>query len=474
MNAAREPDRRYETLLELGSGGMATVFVGRARGAAGFSRLVALKRARAHIKRDPKLFAALEREARLASRIHHSNVVGVVDVVEDEGDLVLVLEYVEGVSLAELAGCGDRAFSSMEIRARARAVVRIVLDVAAGLDVAHRTEDDDGRLLGIVHRDVSPANVLVGTDGVAKIADFGIAKSFEAHGDRTETDALKGKVGYMAPEYIEHHSSTPAGDLFALGVVAWESLTDTRLFRSATEIETLKRIVAGRVPELGSVAPELAPLDPVVRRALAVRPDERHRTVAAFAAELEAVARAHDLVASHAEVADAVTRAFGEMLAERRRRLSRPSSGPVSRPPPRGRDDIATASFGGSPSPRESAREDATRPDLPGLPRPRRGRPLVLGGAVVALLVVAALLALVAVLARAPAREETAPPMQGSSPPAAIPAAAPPSSDPARPADRAPTEPAASTTPATSASARKPAPPRVLVPRKAPPNPYLR
>ena len=307
MNAAREPERRYETLLELGTGGMATVFVGRARGAAGFSRLVALKRARAHVKRDPKLFAALEREAWLASRIHHSNVVGVIDVVEDEGDLVLVLEYVEGVSLADLAQLADRgglAFSRLDVRTRARAVIRIVLDVAAGLDAAHRTEDEDGRLLGIVHRDVSPAIVLVGTDGVAKIADFGIAKSFDAHGDRTETDSLKGKVGYMAPEYIEHQSSTPAADLFALAVVAWESLTNTRLFRSATEIETLKRVVAGRVPDLGSVASVLAPLDPVIRRALAVRPDERQRNVAAFAAEVEAVARAHDLVASHAEVAD--------------------------------------------------------------------------------------------------------------------------------------------------------------------------
>jgi serine/threonine-protein kinase len=315
---------------------------------------------------------------------------------------------------------------------------------------------------------VSPGNVLVGTDGVAKIADFGIAKSFDSHGERTDTDSLKGKVGYMAPEYIEHQSSSPAVDLFALAVVAWESLTSTRLFRSATEIETLRRVVAGRVPELGSIAPELTPLDPVLRRALAVRPDERQPTVQAFAAELESVARAADLVASHPEVAALVTSALGEALAERRRLLSRPEASPVSRPPPRGRDDVATASFGGS----ASRLDEPTKPDTPAAHPSRRGRRLAIGGSITAVAAVAGL-----ALAAARSASPSAPP-PSTTPFAAPPAssAAPPTtpsriSEPPAPPDA---QPPASTTPPASSSSRKTAPSRVLVPRKAPPNPYLR
>ena len=461
MNPEREGDKRYETLLELGSGGMATVFVGRARGAAGFSRLVALKRAHAHVKRDPKLYASLQREAWLASRIHHSNVVGVVDVVEDEGDLVLVLEYVEGVSLAELTGTGAGPLSKLDVRSRARAVIRIILDVAAGLDAAHRTEDEKGRPLGIVHRDVSPGNVLVGTDGVGKIADFGIAKSFDAAGDRTDTDALKGKVGYMAPEYIEHQSSAPSVDLFALAVVAWESLTGTRLFRSATEIETLRRVVAGRVPELGALVPELASLDRVLRRALALRPDERHPSVQAFATELESVARASDLVASHAEVAALVTTALGETLAERRRLLSRPSNAPLSRPPPRSRDDVATASIGGS-----GMRAAEPKREMPAGEPLRRRRWLAVSGAIV---VVAVTGIAIAAVRRTPPEQVPTPEAPSAGP--SIVAAPPPPSSATTPSATATLEPPSPST-TTSASSRKHSPSRVLVPRKAPPNPY--
>lgn len=451
MNAPGTREGRYEALLELGSGGMATVSVGRARGAAGFSRLVALKRARAHVRRDEKLFAALEREARLASRIHHSNVVGVADVVEEEGDLVLVLEYVEGVSLAELTSAP--ACSTLDVRTRARAVVRIVLDVAAGLHAAHSTLDEDGRPLGIVHRDVSPSNVLVGTDGVAKIADFGIAKSFELHGDRTETDALKGKVGYMAPEYVEHRSSGPSVDLFALAVVAWESLAGARLFRSATEIETLRRVVACRVPELGSIAPELAPLDPVLRRALAVRPEDRQSSLRAFAGELESVARSAGLAASHGDVAALVDEIAGATLAKRRRMLARPSSAPASRPTPRGRDDVATASIG-APSPEPAAETKTVA---------RSGKRVAVAGAGLALA-----MAGIAIAASRPAAPPERHPREPVTTSPSL--AEPPASESV---EAPPPEPAASTA-TSSAPTRRPAPSRVLVPRKAPPNPYGR
>ncbi|MBX3219378.1 MAG: serine/threonine protein kinase [Labilithrix sp.] len=308
---------KYETLAVIGQGGMATVALGRVRGAAGFTRLVAIKRAHVHLGDET---ASMQREAALVSRLHHPNVVRVLDVVEEGSELVLLLDYVEGGSLADLV---QRAADvGLEARTRMRAFVRIVVDVAAGLDAAHRATDDEGRMLGLVHRDVSPSNVLVGTDGVARLTDFGIAKALETSRDRTETGHLKGKIAYMAPEYVESQLADAYGDQFALGVVAWEALAGTRLFRGPTEIETLKRVVAARVPSLAEIRPELAPIDPVIARALARLSDERHASAQDFGAALEAAARKADLVASHVEVARLVETLLGDEL-ERRRAAAR-------------------------------------------------------------------------------------------------------------------------------------------------------
>lgn len=437
-------ERRYDPILPLGAGGMASVFVGRARGAAGFSRLVALKRAHPHVRDDAGLAAALEREARLASRIHHANVVSVLDVVEDDGDLVLVLDYVEGVSLDALAVGRPGGFGGVDPRTRARAALRIVLDVSAGLDAAHRSVDEDGRDAPIVHRDVSPSNILVGIDGVARLTDFGIAKSLEATAERTDTGSLKGKVAYMAPEYVEQQSSEPSVDLFSLAVVTWEALAGERLFRSATEIETLRRVLGAPVPDLGAIAPELAGLDPVLRRALSRRPMERHPSVAAFAAELEAVARAEDLVASHAEVSVIVERVSGATLAERRRALTEGSSPP----PPSGRDDVSTVLVGRS-----------------------RRRAVAIGAALVAAGACAF------ALSRLTPREARSDEVHAA-------AAAPAMGTGAQGGEEegaasAPPEPPASGEPAGGPPAARTIPKRApahpaSIPRKAPPNPYVR
>ena len=308
---------RYEPLLLLGTGGMASVHVGRLRGADGSSRLVALKRAHAHVKEDVSLANGMRNEARLASRLHHPNVVSVLDVEEDEGDLVLVLDYVEGCTLASLLA------KMPAPRGRPREMVRVILDIAAGLHAAHQATDEDGHLLGVVHRDVSPSNVLLGTDGVARVSDFGIAKAQFAERERTETGLLKGKASYMAPEYVLHQRASPASDLFSLGIVAWEALTGTRLFKGATEIDTLERIVSATVHPMAEHDRALAPLDPVVLRALSRLPEDRQTSVDELAAELAAVARRHDLLGSHHEVSALIEAVAGAALAERRRELAR-------------------------------------------------------------------------------------------------------------------------------------------------------
>jgi eukaryotic-like serine/threonine-protein kinase len=339
---------RYELLVKLASGGMATVYVGRIRGAVGFTRLVAIKRAHTHLLEKPAFKQMLVDEARLASHIHHPNVVAVQDVEEFGNKLHLVMDYVEGASLAELIALGGGAAIPP------RVAVRIALDAAAGLQAAHELTDEDGELLRIVHRDVSPHNILLGVDGMARIADFGIAK-FSRSRVKTTTGSLKGKVGYMAPEYIDTGTLDARGDVFSLGVVVWEMFANRRLFRGATEVESLKKILAGDVPALTSVVAWMDPdLDDVLMTALDRSPAQRFATAGAFGKALEAAARGDDLIGSHGEVGAFVKRLVSDQLAARRARINEvvrtnnddtadPSSAPARSTEPSPRDDLDDA-----------------------------------------------------------------------------------------------------------------------------------
>ena len=332
---------RYELLVKIASGGMATVYVGRLSSVVGTSRLVAIKRAHAHLLEDPMFGKMLIAEAKLASRIHHPNVVAVQNVEEVDGELLLVMDYVEGASLADLA-------SDDEVPIPGRVAVRALLDACAGLHAAHELTDDDGKPLGIVHRDVSPHNILVGVDGVCRITDFGIAKSSGHTGSagRTSTGALKGKVSYMAPEYIEHGQIDARSDVFSLGIVAWEALTRQRLFRGATEIESLKLVLTGDVPNPSEIAPWLGrALDKVILKALARDPALRFASASELGEALEQAARRDDLIATASQVGKHVRAAAGEALSSRRvllrERPSLPDVEAASPPPvvPRGRED---------------------------------------------------------------------------------------------------------------------------------------
>lgn len=472
---------RYEPLVRIGTGGMATVHVARARGADGFSRLVALKRAHPHVRDDPELRASMRLEARIASRLHHPNVVGVLDVDDTSGELELVLDYVEGCTLSDLihADVGTRGDA-------ARAMVRIVLDVAAGLEATHRARGDDGAPLGLVHRDVSPSNVLVGIDGIARLSDFGIANALEREGDRTTSGVLKGKIGYMAPEYVEHHHADARSDQFSLAVMAWECLAQRRLFKAPTELESLKKVLRGVVPKLSEIEPSFAPLDAWMARALARRPEDRFASVAELASELEAVARDTNLVGSHGEVTALVEACVGDALRERRRlvasarRDERPGSTRTVAPPS-SRDAMVTASIvldrpsmealtdaPPSPSPEFS-------PDLPAHTPSRALVAAALGG--LSVLAVTALVALAGVGSRgsgaAPGTSTTEAPS-----PSGLTTSLEPVAAPASPLtfEEEPTSLATSSADAgKKRGGRGGAPSKTtpaLVPTKAPPNPY--
>lgn len=268
---------------EIASGGMATVHLGRLVGEGSFARTVAIKRLRAQYARDPEFAPTFADEARLAARIAHRNVVATLDVVASGGELFVVMEYVEGEPLHRLLErCSDRGrLVPLPI---AIAIARDVLD---GLHAAHEAVDATGRPLAIVHRDVSPQNILVTRSGVVQVLDFGIAKA-ASRAASTMGGKVKGKIAYMAPEQVAQRRVDRRTDIFAAGVVLWETLTSRRLFRADTASTTLARILAGEVDPPSHYNPAIGPaLDAIVMRALAREPAERFATAADMARALE-------------------------------------------------------------------------------------------------------------------------------------------------------------------------------------------
>jgi serine/threonine-protein kinase len=305
---------RYRTILKLASGGMATVWIGSVRGAFGFRQLVAIKKPHPHILEQPGLRAELMAEARLASLIQHANVVDVRDVcLEDDGSVSLVMDYIEGASLMDLIVAASRK----NTRLPPRVVVRVVLDACAGLHAAHELVDERGRGVELVHRDVSPQNILVGTDGIARVADFGVAK-FRRHLDSTDRDMVKGKLAYMAPEYLRGETIDRRLDVFAMGVVIWEALCGDRCFRGSNDGETLARIVSHTPSPVSATSPELRVLDDVVAQALAKSPSDRFSSALAFAKAIESSAAAANLVGTSSEVTRSLEDLVGSDFKHRR------------------------------------------------------------------------------------------------------------------------------------------------------------
>jgi serine/threonine-protein kinase len=284
---------RYALHDHVASGGMATIHIGRLIGPVGFSRTVAIKRLHRHLVCDPSFAAMFAEEARLAARVNHPNVVATVDVVTSESEVLLVMEYIDGESLSRLWRLADG-------RIPRPIVVAVVSELLHGLHAAHEAPSENGEPLGIVHRDVSPQNVLVGADGVARLLDFGIARA-SGRISTTKDGDLKGKLAYMAPEQVRCEPVTRRTDVFAAGVVLWEMLAGKRLFASDNDAATIEKILVGWVPPPSSVISEVEPaLDAVVMRALDPDPSKRFATAREMAVALE----------------DALPRALGREVAE--------------------------------------------------------------------------------------------------------------------------------------------------------------
>ena len=318
MSGRRAPKRvgRYLLFDPIASGGMGTVHIGKMVGAVGFSRIVAIKSLHPHLARDPAFLSMLMDEARLAARIRHPNVVSVLDVVRSSRDLLLVLEYIEGESLSRLIeGARQRRLAIPP-----RLAVSVLVQVLTGLHAAHEARNDRGDPIDLVHRDVSPQNILVGVDGLARITDFGVAKATERM-QVTQTGQIKGKLAYLSREQLLLEPVDRRTDVYAASVVLWETITGTDLFDGTTDLDVRDLILRGAVQPPSALTPSVSPeLDAVILRGLALHASDRYPTAAAMAEALEHVIGG---VASSREMTQAVRELAHDSLAKRARMVAR-------------------------------------------------------------------------------------------------------------------------------------------------------
>ncbi len=445
--AARRLDR-YEVLAELASGGMATVYLGRLPGAGGFERLVAIKRLHPHLERDQSFVDMFLDEARIAARIRHPNVVSTLEIGTAERGYFLVMDYVEGPTLARLLSRAAHGTDKMPVRV----ALRILHDTVSGLHAAHELKDDGGNPLHLVHRDVSPQNVLIGLDGTSRITDFGVARALNRI-SHTRTGQLKGKLGYMAPEQARGDDLDRRADLFAAGVLLWETLAGKRLFRgkSDTDAETLSRVLTSEIPRIKLVNPEVPDaLDAFVARALERKIEQRFANGADMIDALEAAAG--PLLGTSRDVAKYVEATVGEEIAKRRDALRSMSAVPME-------DELAGVPqlFPSSVS-STTLSVAHTRPSGPvsvvvqHAPPPQKSQAVVIGVLAGALIVTLGGIGLLLFAKSTPSPPPAQRPVTTGS---AVVAPPPPSAAPAA-------EPAASVTP--SASAAPPAPSASVAP----------
>ncbi len=315
---------RYRVFEAFASGGMAAVHFGRSLGDAGFAKTVAIKKLHESFGEDASIVATLLDEARLAARIQHPNVVPTLDVVVSGTEILLVLEYVHGESLAKLIRPPAPPVPLPVVRT-------VVSSMLHGLHAAHMACSDTGEPLGIVHRDVSPQNVLVGADGQARVLDFGIAKA-RGRMQTTREGQVKGKLAYMAPEQIRLGEVTPRTDVFAAGIVLWEMLTGERLFAGENEGHVMLKVLESPIPRPSEKNPHIpTELDRVVARALARDPADRYASAEAFALALEESGP----LAPASAVAQWVRGAAGASLEQRERRVREIERGDVEAGPVR-------------------------------------------------------------------------------------------------------------------------------------------
>ncbi|MBX3276187.1 MAG: serine/threonine protein kinase [Sandaracinaceae bacterium] len=370
---------RYELIYEIGHGGMANVFLARARGPAGFQRWFAIKRVHDQLAKNRDFVNMFLDEARIAAAIQHPNVAQVFDLGEVDGRYFLAMEYLHGEPLTSLATRFSVAVGRMPPGLAAYLVAR----AADGLHHAHEATDASGQPMNLVHRDVSPHNVFITYDGQVKLTDFGVAKA-AGRITHTETGVVKGKLAYASPEQVKGAPLDRRSDLFALGVILWEISTGRRLFRGSTDAETLHRIYSGYRLSPSALVPGFPPeLERIIDRALANDPDARYPTAQELARDLDRFLATSSAPAGSADLARAMREHFAAQIAQKDAILHRDGSPPEA-------DEVPIDVEVDEPSRSHTRRTDASSSATPSAPAGLRKGPPIAAIAAVSLLLLAA------------------------------------------------------------------------------------
>jgi serine/threonine-protein kinase len=302
---------RYQLLKKLAAGGMGQVFLART-GEEGFEKLVVLKSILPHLVEDQEFYEMFRDEAKVSMRLNHPNIVQIFEFGQERGIHFLVMEYVAGEDVRKMVKRIGQQGQTLPLGA----ILRIIADAAAGLDYAHKATDGKGQPLGIIHRDVSPQNVLVGFDGAVKLIDFGVAKA-AGRAQHTATGILKGKFPYMSPEQAEGDELDPRSDIFAIGIVLWELLTGRRLFKGESDTATQKLVRTCNVPAPSTLGAGLpADLDAIVLKSLAKNRDDRFSDAGTMRMALEEYATKHSIPASPAHLVSFLRPFYIERIAQ--------------------------------------------------------------------------------------------------------------------------------------------------------------
>ncbi len=271
-------DQKYRVIQRLAAGGMAEVFLGESISVQGFKKQVAIKRVLPHLSQNRKFIDMFLDEARLSARLNHANVVTVFDIGSTDNTFFLVMEYVEGTNLKELIENMRKSGRQFELKN----AIFIGMEACRGLNYAHELTDENGTPLHIVHRDVSPPNILITKRGEIKVTDFGLAKA-GIQVEKTEPGVIKGKFGYLAPEVARGEDADARCDVFSLGIVLWEMMAGRRLFLGETDYQTVKLVRHANIPRLSMLNRNVdEPFEEILYRALARDPEDRYQSAREF------------------------------------------------------------------------------------------------------------------------------------------------------------------------------------------------
>jgi serine/threonine protein kinase len=299
-------DQRYHLLKKLESGGMAEVFLGEATSVQGFKKRVAIKRVLPHLASHTNFIGMFLDEARLGARLTHANIVSVFDIGKSDNSFFIVMEFVDGTNLKKIM----ETLRAKGLNFPLKDVIYIAMEACRGLSYAHELVDDDGEPVELVHRDVSPPNILISKRGEVKVTDFGLAKA-RTQLERTDPGVVKGKFSYLSPEVATGQDVDERADIFALGVCLWEMLAGRRLFLGDTDYETVQAVSNADVPSLVGVHPEVDPeVESLLLRALARDPDERYRTAREFGDALAGYLFHHQMKVTSYDIANLVKAAL--------------------------------------------------------------------------------------------------------------------------------------------------------------------